>query len=334
MSTESTSVAPPAQSKPVHEVRSVKNKNGVSNFNVLVVDTAEKWLPANAIHAAYNMPITGSNRSMRFNLYGVSLQDWEEAEINFPVPQRLEDENANDAAKQARLTAVDAAVIRKRCFLFEKALQQQIPGKDIDEKVAYLSQRTTGEIEALHRFIEGSLANFTDGELLQTFHSMTMAANEDNEVITFTGFGDWQVASETKYIFRMHRATEQHLVEFPLKGISEEVRKDIDLQCKDPEPPRIPRKDPTTGRFDPSVLVPNYEDYTWKKSVRAINQMRIVRLLSACLPFEIPGGNNQEQYKWLAQRAVGDVIRIRNFINNEILGVGARYDFFTKSFAQ
>lgn len=296
-------------------------------FKIVIIDSPEKWQAAIEVGANYTMALPGGSK-MQFKLCGVSLKDYEEAETSHPI-QRV-NEDASEQEQAAQRAEIESAISRKQCCILEKALRKPIPGETIDAKVAYLSQRTSGEIEALYKFVQETLGNLVDGNMMQAFLISTTKKDKDDDVVEFSDFSDWKTAAETKYTMRMHRGVQDFLIEFPLKGVSEEARREIDLQCKEPDPPKIPKRDPKTGRFDPSILVPNYEDHTWKRSLRAVNQIRTVKTFAACLPFEIPGGNDQQKYAWISERLVGDVVRLKRFIDTEIIGIGAKLDLFTR----
>lgn len=313
--------------------RTFRTETEAAEFDVLVVDRHDLWVAARDLSTTYNMPIVGSQKTRSFPLQGVSLRDWEHIEAIHTIPELKEDESDPEANSKIRIEherKKAAAILRKQCAVFEKSTGKSIPGDTIDEKVNFLSQRNPGEIEALWNYIYLSMCSMTDGGLMQSYNTLAAKSERDNsEILSFGSFEDWTTACETQYIFRMQRPFEKYIIEFPLRAISEEQKQAIEAETREPEAPRVPKRDPRTKRFDPTQLVPNLQDPAWLQSMRAINQKRTAMFFSACLTFNIPGDNWQDKYAWISEKLVGDVIRVKRFIEHEIVNIGSRYDFFT-----
>ena len=293
-------------------------------YKFLVLDSTDKWPVAGNFSSHYDMPVLGSNSSIRFNLTGISLKEWESIEADNVIPAQQEGQDDKEYESER-----DSVVLKKEVAIFEKAIGQSIPGKKAEEKIDWLKQRNPGEIEALFRYIQNDLCNMRNGSMIDSYNlALEHGKANEKEIRDFSNFEDWQTATTSQYTFRMQRPYEDYIIEVPLRGLSQELKKDIDAQTKDPEPPKMPHRDPKTNRFDPMDMRPNFSDPAWLRSSRAVNQKRTAMYMDACLMFDIPGSNWQEKYNWLADRLTGDVINIKNFIENDLVGFRSRYDFF------
>ena len=310
------------------EERVVETKEGEFGFYFLVVDSAEKWAAAEIFHGTHYLGGVSASQKMKVPMNGVSLKDWEEVERihslpKSPSPEDAEDPNIQDEYNRKQSEALAA----RRVMLFEISTGKKIPGETTEEKVAWLLKRNPRDIESMFTDLQNRICNLAEGHLVANYTEKTLE-QQASSVKELTSFEDWSVASDATHYFRMHRQTEDYIVEFPLKGMSSEDRMAIEAACKDPKPPNIPARDPVTKRFDPSRIVPNYEDPAWLGRVRAVNQKRIAMYLDKCLVFKIPGDNEKERYDWASERVVGDIVRLRDFIEREITGMGQHYDFF------
>jgi hypothetical protein len=297
-------------------------------FKFLVIDSAEKWEIASTIFSDYDMPLLGKGQVLRFTLKGVSLADWERVEIEHRIP-KWDDNQGVETEDHKQL--VELALSCKRAQVIEVSSGKKIPGEDYAAKSKALQSLNPGEVLALYYHIQNIVCSMDNGNLFGQYQRVAAeaSANFKDRVVTFDSFDVWQKATETPYIFRMQRPTEDYILEFPLKNISAEAKLAIDSETREPEAPKVPARDPQSRKFIPNQLVPDYNDVGWLSRVRAIHQKRTVMFFSACLPFDIPGQNEKEKYEWLSQRLVGDVVRLRNFIEEELCEYHSRYNFLS-----
>ncbi len=294
-------------------------------FKFLVIDDPSKWVAAEKITGHYDMPILGQSRSLRFSLTGLSAKQWQEIETQHLIPTW---DNPGKQPDDAFLDSRELALAAKRAHVIEVSSGKKIPGESYNDKAIALQKLNGGEVQALYLYIQDVVCSTEDGSLIQKYKKIASEASTDN-VSEFSDFSDWVKATETGYIFRLQRPSQEFILEFPLKNISSKDKLDIELQTRDPEPPQIPFRDPNTGKMVPHQMMPDYNDRSWLERCRVVAQKRTTMLLSACLPFEIPGKNTLEQYEWISQRLIGDVIRLQTFINDELCGYRSRYDFFS-----
>lgn len=311
------------------EIRNLKMKDGGDqSFEFLVIDSAEKWQPAKEFKSVYDMPIIGTPKKIRFNLQGVSLADWEKIELDHKSPEWDGEGSISSEFEQRR----DQILNEKFAHVFELALGRELPGLSYTEKANKLKELNPGEVQALFLFVQNTACNYRDGHLLQSYLTATLnRTDSDSDITEFTNFEEWKVATEAAYIFRMHRPFEDYLIEFPLKNITSEVRSRIESECRDPDPPRKAKRDPKTKRLIPGETEPDFQDEHWLRKCRAVNQKKLVMFLDACLSFQVPGENQLKQYEWISQRLMGDVVRLKDFIEQELCGYASRYNFFSRA---
>lgn len=308
------------------EIRAYTSKDNVeTSFKFLVIDSPDKWLKAEAIQGNFDMPLLGMGRTMRFPLRGISMKEWTDIEVQHKIPEWTEEKKKPTDEFLAQRELVISA---KRANVIELSSGKKIPGDDYMAKAVTLQKMNSGEVQSLYLYIQDVICANEDGSLMQQFRQV-IADRAKQNVTEFTSFEDWQRASEFGYMFRMQRPTDDYILEFPLKNISAEAKLAIEMETRDPDPPMVPYRDPISNRFVPNQMVPDTNDMNWQSRCRAVGQKRLVMFLNACLPFQIPGENQMKQYEWVSGRLLGDVLRLQQFIENELCGYRSRFDFFT-----
>lgn len=309
---------------PSFEERDLIDSEGrKQTFLVHLIRSPEDWLPADQFSGHYDLPNLGTNKVMRFDLKGVSLAEWEAMESEHTVPRWMGEGNP-DADHEQRVTA---AINAKKAAVFEISTGKKIPGDTMAEKAAFLKRLNEGESDALYYYIQNQVCNFQDGQLLNQY--LRLSSLQTKEVTKFEDFESWNTAVKSEYFFRMHRSTEECLTEFLLKSLDADARLQIESETRDPQVPQVPKRDKTSKKLVRGEWEPNYEDAGYKKAVRAVSQKRLVLYFQSCLPFELPGTNALEKYEWISQRLAGDVVRLRRFIESELLSYESRYNVFT-----
>jgi hypothetical protein len=322
MSTETTPEVPSSPPKNRLERRTIKSPEGREYaFDFLVIDSVEKWLIAEETKGEFHLPLN-DGRVMRLRMSGINLRDWNEIEEKYVLPER---EGNEDEATFKRKH--DSVQILKELAILEKAIGQKIPGETDDDRLTFMANKNEADLESMFNFITNSLCAMTDGSMVDSYETVSRVAKQ--EVVEFAGFDDWQAASETRHVFRMQRPGDEFIIEFPFRGIDMKTRQRIDEQTKMPDAPQIPMRDPVTKKLIQGQMTSNLKDPVWRKQCRSVNQKRIVLYFEACLPFEIPGANEYEKYDWISRRLLGDVVRAKTFIEQQILDYTGRYDFFT-----
>jgi len=295
-------------------------------FDIMVIDSADKWDEATSFHSEYTMPILGSNKKLRFKLQGISYADWAKIEAANQIPDWT-----GEGEPSAEFThQLDYIAMCKNVAFFELSTGKKIPGNTPKDKVDFLSERNPGEINALFTFLTDKACALKDGLLLADYEAFSRQAILP-EVVEIEDFNSWSKASDSQYFFRMQRPFQDYILEFPIKGIDKDVRKRIDDETKFPSPPQTLARRPGGKGFDPSQIVYDNKDPSYIKSCNAIEQKRTLLFMEQCLLFPIPGSTTKEKYDWLSKRLVGDVFRLRSFIQNDLLSYRNRYDVFSAS---
>lgn len=296
-------------------------------FQFLTIDSAEKWKEASEFRTVFEMPILGSDRTMQFNVRGLSLADCEVIETQHRISDWKGEGNPPPAFEESR----QQVIFEKMVHVFEEACEIKFPGETWGEKANAVRKLNPGEIEALYQFIFNKASNGADGPLLGQYDLLSsFRKNKSKATAVFTDFSQWEAATRTGYFFRMQRPLENFIIEFPLKNISSADRAMIESETRTPDAPKMPRRGPDKKPI-PGEMIPDLEDEGWLRACRAVGQKRTAMYLNACLTFQIPGANLQAQYEWLSKRLLGDVTRLRDFIEEDLIGYRSRFDFFTNS---
>lgn len=307
------------------EVRKMLNEsNSPQYFRFLIIDSHEKWSKASEITGTYNMPGLGGG-DMEFPVNGISIGKWEDIENESIIPEwNGEGEPDKDFKAQQ-----DSQILTRKTLAIEAGMGMPIPGDTLEQKKEFLQKRVPGEIDALYGYITQTMCSLMDGILLEDWNELALLKKNSKIMAKkISSWDDWSEADKTKYVFRMHRPSQNYIVEFPINGISAERRKQIEADFPEPTPPEIPDKNPD-GTWNPSKLVPNRNDPSWIAKARAVTQRKTLEYLDVCLPFKIPGDEPTERYEWLSDRLFGDVYRLRRYIEDQVIGYSGRYNFFS-----
>lgn len=300
--------------------RRISTSSGDHTFKFLVLDSPDKWRAADDFpHVIYEMPLLGSQKRLGFKVYPVSAEKWMEIETKYRLPMG---DNVDD-------TEMQKAFLRKQIAILEAAARSSIPGENLDEKFAFLQKRNGGEVDALFAYIRNHVCDIdtdSEGPLLSRYN--LLSSGNEGELIDINGFEDWSVAEDTTYFFRWQRNFEDFIIEVPLRSISRECNERIEEATKEPEPPKTFARDPVTKKFDHTRQVGNYNDPSFLMKMRKLQQKRTAMYLSEALPFDVPGSNIDEKYEWIAKRIIGDVLRLKKFVEGDVVGYASRY-FFT-----
>jgi hypothetical protein len=309
------------------EQRRLTGKDGREReFNFLVINNSDRWLEAELVKGQYHMPIIGQQQTLCFDLHGVSLAQWEDIESKYLIPEwDMQGRQPDNEFISKR----EAALMAKRIAVIEVSSGKLVPGETMEEKVKFMqSNMNPGEIQALYLYIQNNICSVENGDLLTEYRQVA-ADSLKSRVTQFSSFDSWKKATEIGYVFQMQRPSDDFILEFQLKNITAEAKQVIDVETREPEAPMLPKRDKASRSWNPREMEPDLSDPSYLARKRAVNQKRVVMFFNACLPFEIPGKNNLEQYEWISKRLIGDVIRLRQFIEQDLCGYGSRYDFFS-----
>lgn len=306
---------------------------GQSRFDVLVIDKPEKWLPAKEHSEKLDIKTPGTERIKRFNLNAISYHEWENIEDSNPLPELKQDEYGNDNTSDPQFLEAHNRVHEARNILFiEASIGEKITGTTTEEKTAWLNKRSSGEFQRIVSFVKRTMGALTDGVTLDQYNAVVMSdvsVGDTAAVKEVKSLTDWEEVDDSYGCFRISRPFENYIVEFPVKAISSEVKSEIEKACTPPIPPKGPYVDPITGKIDPRRVMPNVKDPHYLQKVNQMHSKKLLMLVQAALIFEIPGNTHEEKIRWLTDRIVGDVVKLRRFIDEELLGYKQQFDSFT-----
>jgi len=308
----------------IEEVK-VKVKDNEFIFNVLKIDSPEKWQPAQNTKRLFHWNI--GNKTLKVNLSGISYGKWSEIEDSAPIPERP---NSDDIQEQDKYQEeFEKQLTRKRILSMESATGMEIPGSIIEEKEEWIKRKSDKELESIFDYIQSNVCCIGNGNLDEEYKQVLLESDLNGVSIDLKSLEDWDDANAVEHTLRFNRPGEDYIVEIPLNGISKDIRKKIESETKDPLPPKILKRDPKSRKFDPSAPPEyNFKDPNWIKRVNDLAKKRMVLLFDTCLTFDIPGNSTEEKYKWISDRLLGDVIKLRDFIRNELIGFSEYRDFF------
>jgi hypothetical protein len=309
------------------EIRKVKTADGEQEFPFVTVDSAEKWLAAEQILCRAKVGLAGSTPKA-VKLKGISYAFWEGIEQAHPLPEMPKDANGREVNSPEYQDNRNREVTIRKIKLIEYSTGLTIPGDDIAAKIEWYESRAMAEMGQLFVAVENIAAGFGSGNTVDMYEMACQHSVSAALLTTIDSLELWDQASSTTAMFRMQRLGQDFILEFPLKAINTQVKRMLDETCKRPEAPKIHLRNPQTQRYDYNLSEPNLKDPGWLEKVRAVDQREKLLLLSNTLLFKIPGVNEKEQYDWISQRMVGDVLKLEEFIRNEILGYKSRVNFF------
>ncbi len=307
------------------EEKTVETPDGVESFPFVTVDNAEKWRPAADHNFTATIGINGTEK--RFKLRGLSYAFWEAMERSNPLPEQEVDALGNPVESTAYRKKLDDAISIRQITVIEKATGIAFPGNNIHEKLSNFRTLPPAETKQLYDSVVGNAGAFTEGRLLGQYELASSRAIKGQGIKDIDSFDLWTAASQTNAMFRLQRGSQPFILEFLLKSISSDTKQNIEELCKLPEPPKSHKRDPVTKRLLANVTEPNYKDTSWLEKCRVIEQKEMVLVLESVLLFTIPGNNAQEKYTWISERLIGEVVALKNFIDNEIYGYRTKIAF-------
>lgn len=298
-----------------------------TEYKFLVIRSAKDWLPATDFKARTELQYPGLNKRLTITANGISFFQYDSAEAKYRLPPKPDNfDSLSPSEKEAKELVRNKIIWKKRFELFEISTGKSIPGNTPDEKIAYMNKLGAGEAEAFFDRLLTYHSAIEEGTLLQRYISQL---SESIEQIEMDSFDDWMKLSQVGSVFRMQRPFEDHIIEIQLKQLTEEARIEIEENTKDPIPPSKPGIHPVTKKVDAAFTAFNYEDQKYIEQKRAIEHKRIKMYFQAVLPFEIPGDTEGNKWKWISDRLIGDVIKLRNFIEGQVSDYRSKIPFFS-----
>lgn len=317
------------KSSKTFRVEIIKMEGGAERkFKIFDIKSPEDWVEASEISSEFELK--SAQGQLIFPLNGISLEKWEEIEDVNQIPEWKKE---GLEPSEEFIAERNQAVLYKNVALIEAATGMELPGGSPQGKVDFLSRRCPGEMDKLINHINNVLTCLVDGRLVDEY-MLAVASSPIKRAATYiSSFEDWLEASETKTIFRMQRTFDDYIIEIKLKGLNSEDKARVEAETKMPNVPMRPKRLPGGG-IDPSQTEPFYEEPNYKRQVKGAMQRRAALYFDHCLPFKIPGDRVEDRYAWISRRLVGDVVKLRLFIEKQLADYGSEFDFFTDSTGQ
>lgn len=307
----------------------VRDGESIYPVKILNIDSAEKWQRASDITRSMDIKTFDSGRKVRIKMKGISLSQWTAVEDRNPIPDQ--DDYPDGKKTEVHEQIEREAVSMKRIELFELATGMKIPGSSKSERIAWLDSKPSADMDAIFLFIRLKLCNFKpefgspDEQMLNAYETY-LQGNE--EIVEPGNAEDIFSALSTDFCFRFQRPGDDYITQFKMRHMSSQDYKELELETRSPEAPIVPFRDHVTGNLIPGKTTRNTKDPTYLSKLSAVAKLKTLRILQKCLTFEIPGTTDHERISWIGDRLIGDVLRIKRYIEEEVMGVSSRYNFF------
>jgi hypothetical protein len=282
-------------------------------YKVLVIDSPDKWSCADDLK--FTDVIQRGSQNVRINLQCIPFSTNVYVNDFYPIPNESDFVNKSEYVIESE----KIKLIRKAIFI-ETALGISLKGSSIEEKASSLSLFPANYIDRLSDIISNKAASLHDGVLAQAYKKSEESGAKIKDIKNEDIFD----FSECPFVhFRTARPFEDYLIEFPLKQLTTEDRSRIESDNVIPDPPNRP------GRgFDTKNSVPWPEEPGYKARIGKMAIKKTIDFLQACLPFEIPGNNVHEKHNWIGKRPAGDVLKLKLFIQMELVDYSWAVNFF------
>jgi len=307
----------------------IKDGDSVYPVKILNVNTATAWPKASEIERIMDINTFDSGKKVRLKMRGISLSQWTAVEEKNPI---LDHDEQIDSKKTELYEQLEKeAIALKRMELFEIATGKKIPGATKQEKINWLESKPAADMDAIFIFIRLKLCNFrpefgsADEEMLDAYERYLQG---NSEIVEPDSADDIFSALSSDFCFRFQRPGDDYITQFKMRHISSQDFREIELETKTPEAPIVPFRDALTGSLVPGKTSRNTKDPAYLAKLAAVAKLKTLRILQKCLMFEIPGTSDQERIAWIGERLIGDVLRIKRYIEEEVMGVASRYNFF------
>ena len=296
--------------------RSLKRKDGsTAEFDVLLIDSHEKWMPASESKSTKTMEF--GDRRISIELHGISLNEFFSIQQSTYIPQWDNADGEEPDPKWAEMKF--DRVCDRRMALIEAALRTKFPGETIEERREYYKRRSTGEIQALMDAVHSHATCFV--EMMNTPMIQDYRSCCESGLVVSSGnfFENWGEATNSQYTLLFQRPQDSFISELRLRGLTQEANIKIEKECEPGDPPLRAIRDQNNPRGRVIRSVPNTQDPEYQSRVSNCNKKKTLLQAEQCLTFQVPGTTFVERLEWLGSRIAGDVQTLKQFIDSKIL---------------
>lgn len=292
-------------------INSVKLKGIDEEAKIVTVSSQEAWPRADCMHFVVNVQYGG--KPVAFKMRGVSNAEWDFIQDKNKLPEAATPEDEKDPEFIALHGMRSDA---RRVSLFELVLNSKIPGKTEEEKVRWLRSQCTISIQNLFDTMQ-SVALGVETSDLEAHYKMHLL--ESREGVEFSGFETLETLPT--YSFIRGRLGQSYVSVFGLNAITEDVKITIEDANKLEAPPTRPGR-LIDGSLDYQNPEPWHNEPIYSMKAAKVKLAKTAAYMEHCIPFDIPDN------EWINSRQTGDVLRMKLFIQHELLDPTARTSLF------
>ena len=307
-----------------HQIPELHHENEVDKqegYTVFTLSNPSNWKEAEGQTASFSIDM-GGDKEIEFSTKVASYQDQLDMEMTHHIPDST---YLGGVVPPKLQEAQDKAKDRRKIFLFERIIGQEIPGSNEEEKLDYLkSNFTQKSITELYVKLTSISTGTFEGEQKSAFLSRQI----EDKPVKFSGFDDWKAHSQTSHYYLHAQNWSTVIYKFPLRVISSKKSQEINETHQPPVAPESPALDPKTNKLVPNQVVSQINNPDYLKQVYAVNQKKTVAILQECLAFDIPGSTDKDKFDWIAARPSGEVSGLLRYIYTNIFGGYGDINFF------
>lgn len=303
--------SPAAHGIPDHLVNTVNLKTLQHPVPIVTVSEPAAWPPASLMK--FKVKLIYGGKPTSFLLRGVSDAEWLYIQSTNVLPEPRDKEEESDPEF---LAVHNRNTDLRRIALFELVLGEKVPGSTIDKKVRWLHGQCTVSIQSLFDMIQAVSLGLEVGDAEPHYKMHLVDSPSECE---FSGFAN--LATDPSYSFIRGRKGQDYISVFALNAITEEVKHRIEADNRMDPPPTRPGKN-LDGSFDYANAQPWHDEPVYKARTERVKAAKTKAYVSHCLPFSLPDDD------WLGARMSGDILRMKLFIQQELLDPTIRTTFF------
>lgn len=302
---------PAAAGIPNDYLNTVKVKSANDPLTIVTVSSGIAWPEASAMR--FSVGIQYGGKLTTFNIRGVSDSELSYIQGKNEVPEAKDD---NEERDPGFIELRDRRVDLRKVSLFELAIGEKIPGNTEGEKLKWLRGQCTISIQNLYDVIQDVSLGLGSNDNEGHYRMHLLESPDAREFLSFAALEE-----DPTYSFIRGRQGQDYVNVFAMNAITEEVKLSIENSNKLDPPPMRPSKSPD-GTLDYKNAEPWFDEPMYKLRTDKAKKAKSAAYMSHCIPFNIPDDD------WIGKRMAGDVLRMKLFIQQELLDPSIRTSFF------
>lgn len=303
--------SPAAHGIPQRLVNTVKMKSLQNPVDIVTVSEPDAWPPASLMK--FKVKLTYGGKPTSFLMRGVSDSEWSYIQSANVLPDPRDKDEENDPEF---LAVHNRNADLRRIALFELVLGEKVPGNTEAEKLRWLRSQCTVSVQSLFEMIQAVALGLEVGDAEPHYNMHRLESPDECE---FSGFAN--LATDPSYSFVRGRKGQDYVSVFAMNAITEDVKQRIEADNRIDPPPTRPGTNPD-GSFDYANAQPWYDEPVYKARSERMKAEKTKAYINHCLPFAVPDDD------WIGARMTGDILRMKLFIQQELLDPTIRTTFF------